>query len=233
MPRFTCPSCGVSLSAESSTAGQNRHCPKCGAAFAIPETAPSSGTSQADPGAGRHGGPSKEDIEALRNSLPVAVTILGRRVRIELRDDGTVQVVASATVNEDEITRLCNLETSESRASATAGSRIKDFIRYFLRTPIGPRLLNSKLAYRGVASNDSENWMRDYRVSAAFIAWRGLSGARDKKGRLRESMQCIALSLRGGNDEQCRHLTKDPSGLCSHHQRPGTHTLFNFYEFFA
>ncbi|MEX2138498.1 MAG: hypothetical protein WD894_04510 [Pirellulales bacterium] len=102
---------------------------------------------------------------------------------------------------------------------------VRQFLRFYVKTQIGPAVLT-------FGRHDDVNRRRLGMVNRCLTAWRMITGPRDKNGRFKFGVRCIAWTEcdvpRG---HLCWNITKDPSALCHVHNKPSARTLWNFDPF--
>lgn len=172
--------------------------------------------------------------DIFRANLPIAFSLCGHMVRVSLGQDWRVSVLAKPIDENDRLIFGLNFKTDvfvirigESEGVQASPEEIDKFLEFYLETPIGPEVLT--LTKPGLV-----DWTRDRErvVTESLEAWRALDGPCTKDGRLKNAMDCIALNEReedAGNP--CWNRTKNPSGLCRHHNKPNARTLWNHYRF--
>ena len=167
-------------------------------------------------------------LSDLLRSLPRTFLLCCREVTLSRRDATTLDVSIDDVVHDADALagRVEGILISPTDAKVLAyadKSELKAFLRFFLRAPIGPEMILESDAVTG-----SRQQLRHMHMNFAFQAWRFLKGKKDKNGRLKRGMLCIAFS-EVYNDEYCSNVTRSPDGICHVHQHHDARTFFNHF----
>lgn len=173
--------------------------------------------------------PMKWSPQLFYDSLPLEFAMCGWRVRLTARADGRVGFEILGEQN----TTPKSFDVSDWKWMAfhrkghitASRNELGPFFKFFLKCPIGTRVLT-------FGAHERVNEKRIKALTYSFDAWRRLGGPRDKGERLKEALYCIAYVETGYVAwDGCSNRTKDPSGLCHHHNHPGAKTLWNYDPF--
>lgn len=188
-----------------------------------------------------------------RSQLPRRIQVLGRKVIIKASVDNQLEALISDKVPEKVL--RSEMQEWESRkflgstlggepfaiaecsVSVREASLVGDFLYFYIRQPICPRILSVKdgksfRPYRG----------RQAAINQAFLTWFALNFyQRDRNGELTFAVPCAGYRSRiekcylhpnGVRYCLCAASVLDPSGFCPHHRSPTAKTLFNHYPLF-
>jgi hypothetical protein len=158
-------------------------------------------------------------------TLPLELRVLGQIIRLRERAGQQVGVKVSPDPAPPNPLEDCPGFVFFGTLHLTLSTdEVLGFLAYSLKTPFGPRLLT-------LGSNATVNKRRLFVFRAAMLSWVQLNGPRDKEGRLEKAVSCIHLITEQTQTQYrirgCSNRTKDPCGLCHHHNRPGALTLLN------
>ena len=107
---------------------------------------------------------------------------------------------------------------------ALTTDEVLGFLAFYLKTAFGPRLLT-------FGSSETVKKQQRHLFRAAMLSWIQLNGPKDKDGRLARAVSCIHFITEQTQSQfrirGCSNQTKDPSGLCHYHNKPGVLTLLN------
>ncbi len=160
-------------------------------------------------------------------TLPLELPVLGQVIRLRERAEWQVGVKVSPDPNPPDPHKDCPgvvFLGDPSSFPILSTDEVLGFLAYFLKTPFGPQLLT-------MGGSETVNERRRFLFRAAMLAWVRLNGPKDKDGRLVKAVSCIhfiteqtqsQFKIRG-----CSSPTRDPSGLCHRHKKPGVLTLLN------
>jgi hypothetical protein len=151
--------------------------------------------------------------------LPLGFFVGSWHFALRLNSAGRVSMKISEAL---EPVEKSDPRSSESTAFSASQDLAEEFVREYLRSSVGMKVVASTW-------NAKVTFMRDMTIRHTFAAWLGQRGPLDKNGRLRKAMYCIGYA----KDEydswfSCQNRTKNPSGRCHHHDGPDVKTLFNY-----
>lgn len=160
----------------------------------------------------------KSPLESFYASLPSEFPVCGYTVRISRSDKGLAVNVSQ----EGDGDRMADILGDSVEATR---DEVRAFLRFYLKTQIGPTILT-------FSQHGEINCHRLHVINMSLEAWRKISGPRDKSGRLKNSVRCIAWTEgEGPGGHVCGKFTKDPTGLCHLHNKPNARTLWTFDPF--
>lgn len=157
-------------------------------------------------------------LESFYATLPSEFPVCGYTVRLACTDGG-ISIKVSQVRNGDMQPDIWTEPVDATR------DEVRQFLRFYVKTQIGPAVLT-------FGRHDDVNRRRLGMVNRCLTAWRMITGPRDKNGRFKFGVRCIAWTEcdvpRG---HLCWNITKDPSALCHVHNKPSARTLWNFDPF--
>lgn len=188
-----------------------------------------------------------------RSELPIEIVVLGRHVTIRSLGGNELEALIAETISEKEVLSELHhwegrkgirftrggepLGMFDSRVNVREAFLAGDFLHFYMRQPICPRILLSdngtkfrKLPGRRTVLNE------------AFLTWYALTYyERTGDGQLKIAVPCCGYRARMEKCYQnpddvafclCSSNVVDPSGLCPSHRSASAKTLFNFYPLF-
>jgi len=158
-------------------------------------------------------------------TLPLELPVLGQIIQLREREGGQLGVKVLPDPNPLDPFKDCPGVVFFGTPSLTLSrDEVLGFLAYYLKTPFGPRLLT-------MGSSETVNKQRRHVFRAAMLSWVQLNEPKDKDGRLAKAVTCIHFITEQTKSEfrigRCSKQTKDPSGLCHYHNKPGVPTLLN------
>jgi hypothetical protein len=165
-----------------------------------------------------HQPPAKSPLQCFYATLPSEFPVCGYTVCISKSESG-IAVNVSHERDGDRMADILGETVDATR------DEVRAFLRFYLKTPIGPTILT-------FSQHGEINCRRLHVVNSTLEAWRTIHGPRDKHGRLKNSVRCIAWTeSEGPRGQICGKYTKDPTGLCHFHNTPSAGTLWTFDPF--
>jgi hypothetical protein len=158
-------------------------------------------------------------------TLPLELPVLGQIIRLREREGRQIGVKVSQDPNPPDPFKDCHgVVFLGTPRLALSKDEVLGFLAHYLKTPFGPRLLT-------MGSSETVNKQRLNVFCAAMLSWVQLNDRKDQDGRLAKSVCCIHFITEQTKSVfrigRCSKQTKDPSGLCHYHNKPGAPTLLN------
>jgi len=170
--------------------------------------------------------------DSFLHSLPIEFPIWGHCVRLRLRQGGQVGIKVSPETDDN----LMPASFEYPPDLPVDSQEILKFLGFYVNTQVGPAMLTFDKQ-----EDEFEYRLRLRIIHYSFVAWQERDVEQESNGRLKKPVLCIGYTKGsaqwanmgdpGAAPSLCGFRTRDPSGLCHRHNKPGARTLWNYEPF--